>query len=988
MRHVCATGLVLYLAVAALGAPTVVTPLLAHKDGEASATGYTGSQKDIIVDGGANQQVGWVTFQTEGVDLAGITSGVLALYVKSLDAPGTLGIYSLTAPIANPEGSVTLGDMQLSTSPIATASLGTVDVEKVVHVDIATELRAQGAGFNGLALVSDDGLVASFSAKEGNLPPVVMLGYDIAAAAAVWHAGDGAPQDTLGSDGDMYLDATDGSVHQRDDSSWHVVCDITGPAGPQGAQGAAGPQGVQGVQGPLGPSGPQGPAGLQGPQGPQGADGLSLVWRGKWSLITSYTANDAVEYLGNSYVATHDNAGEMPSVGASWDLMAQGAVGGSADVLADARIRARELLQKTSVLLDRHDIAAEFPVAALQSSFVRPTTSFTVSFTHGGSSVGTVVAFMGNDGLSETYRYTVAVRRTKADLVPADFMDTEAQVYLRQPGAEAYFCGIVTAMALTAEATGSVVYVFTLEPTLSQLVRTREFGTFSNSFASDIIEGILSDRGIPHVSVTSYGGSREFTLMYGERPLDFIGRITEPMGCHYHFQHVNGYESTVFALSNSVFPALSGSIAFSGANVVGDSADRHLHSLSIAGSWSTTATKACGYNYATASVLRQTASTGPGTDTATLYLHGMDAPQLQAVAEAAAKRQGLQKERIVATGDDWRLKSGHRFTVSDLSGAGLDGEYVPEKVLHVCVWDDTLSRYIYANASAGFASTAEYAPPLRAPMPNTTGTITATVTASVDLGGYEIDPDNMGRVRVKLHPVGSGANQDIETSWIRMAQPPWTSIPRPLYYRTLQKEDEVLVSFMQGDPSQPVVVGKLYNGVKTPPDPDSCVIAVTWDEDVSLRGADLAVTMTGSADIAADGALTLGGGTTARLEAGTDATVVAGAALTLDGTTTARLRAGTDATVVAGEALALEGTTTARLKAGTSATVEASGTLQLKGTAAATLESSAVTTVDGTVIHIKPTNLAPAARAGDPVITPGGVVGTILNGSATVLIGN
>ncbi len=48
---------------------SIVTPVFVHKDGEASASGYAGSEKDILVDGGARQVVGWVTFLTEALNL-------------------------------------------------------------------------------------------------------------------------------------------------------------------------------------------------------------------------------------------------------------------------------------------------------------------------------------------------------------------------------------------------------------------------------------------------------------------------------------------------------------------------------------------------------------------------------------------------------------------------------------------------------------------------------------------------------------------------------------------------------------------------------------------------------------------------------------------------------------------------------------------------------------------------------------------------------
>jgi hypothetical protein len=48
---------VVVLAVTAYG-QSIVTPVFVHKDGEASMSGYAGSHKEIVVDGGGQQVVG------------------------------------------------------------------------------------------------------------------------------------------------------------------------------------------------------------------------------------------------------------------------------------------------------------------------------------------------------------------------------------------------------------------------------------------------------------------------------------------------------------------------------------------------------------------------------------------------------------------------------------------------------------------------------------------------------------------------------------------------------------------------------------------------------------------------------------------------------------------------------------------------------------------------------------------------------------------
>ena len=102
-----------------------------------------------------------------------------------------------------------------------------------------------------------------------------------------------------------------------------VVSACSGPGGTDGTQGNAGPSGVQGVQGAQGLPGAAGPQGVPGPQGSRGAN-----WVGGWSDVTRYQADDAVDYLGSSYVAVTTPVLGLAPPNGDWQLVASaGATG-------------------------------------------------------------------------------------------------------------------------------------------------------------------------------------------------------------------------------------------------------------------------------------------------------------------------------------------------------------------------------------------------------------------------------------------------------------------------------------------------------------------------------------------------------------------------------------------------------------------------------------------------------------------------------------
>lgn len=106
-----------------------------------------------------------------------------------------------------------------------------------------------------------------------------------------------------------------------------------GATGPQGATGATGATGI-GVTGATGATGvgTQGATGATGASvtGATGATGpRGLDWQGAWNSGQTYLVDDAVSYLGSSWVCIQMHSNQAPAVPSSyWDLLAeQGATG-------------------------------------------------------------------------------------------------------------------------------------------------------------------------------------------------------------------------------------------------------------------------------------------------------------------------------------------------------------------------------------------------------------------------------------------------------------------------------------------------------------------------------------------------------------------------------------------------------------------------------------------------------------------------------------
>jgi hypothetical protein len=73
--------------------------------------------------------------------------------------------------------------------------------------------------------------------------------------------GAGAPENSIGVDGDLYIDTVSGDFYGRSQGVWDKKSNIRGPKGDRGDAGPAGPKGDTGPVGPPGPKGDKGDPG-------------------------------------------------------------------------------------------------------------------------------------------------------------------------------------------------------------------------------------------------------------------------------------------------------------------------------------------------------------------------------------------------------------------------------------------------------------------------------------------------------------------------------------------------------------------------------------------------------------------------------------------------------------------------------------------------------------------------------------------------------
>jgi len=433
----------------------------------------------------------------------------------------------------------------------------------------------------------------------------------------------------------------------------------------------------------------------------------------------------------------------------------------------------------------------------------------TLIFEGPGSATADVVGLIGTDTVSQTFAYHLVVEPIAA-ASPAWLGQTGQVVFQRDEGIT-IFGGMITDVGTTGGADGMGYTVITLEPPLAGIARNADYRVFQGWSLSDIVQELLEEADLTHEWRADDLPLPDCTVQYNESDLDFVGRLTEGTGVFFFFNE-NG--DPIFSDPSGGFGGLGASLAYPGAAVPLPQGEEAITTLLRDGWFTANRATVRGFDFENPGLtIEGFDSVEDGSRDVYTYdasVRESSDAQLQAIVNL----EGLRVPFDVAsgTGTSADVRAGFGLGVADTSGNGMGGDYIVTGVTHVFVrsGDGSLT---YGNAFEAVPSGVDYRPPKRTHVPKVQGLHTAIVTG---MAGEPIYTDE-GRVKVQFHWDRLGSFNENSFCWVRVNQPAGTLNQGEPYIPPVGQE--VLVGFVQGDPSQPVVLGSLFNGDNPPPAP-------------------------------------------------------------------------------------------------------------------------------------------------------------------------
>lgn len=434
---------------------------------------------------------------------------------------------------------------------------------------------------------------------------------------------------------------------------------------------------------------------------------------------------------------------------------------------------------------------------------------------------------------------------TQAAAPPVEFSDIIGKnvtiSVIQSDNSKRYFNGMVSHFAQSGADATFIHYEMDIVPWTWMLTRFADCKIFHNKTVGDIIQQVFSDRGFTDftVSLSATYTALEYCVQYRETDFNFISRLMEQNGIFYFFKHEDGKHTMVIADSSSIHEECPGQ-ASAGYNLAGGGLDAE----DVINSWNFQQELKSGkytltdFNFKTPSTsllaTEPTINAVGGNANFELFDYpGEFTTRGDGTAFAKLRMQEEEASHIVANGSSVcrAFTTGYKFDLADHYQASMNTTYVLTEIQHVASVGDNYSSTggsggageSYSNQFSCIPATVPFRPARLTPKPFVQGPQTAIVvgksqdqdTSAEDDGGSgeEIWVDKYGRVTV-LFPWDRAKNCScrvrVSQAWAGQG---WGAINIP------RVGQEVIVSFLEGDPDRPIITGAVYNEDQTVPYP-------------------------------------------------------------------------------------------------------------------------------------------------------------------------
>ncbi len=446
-----------------------------------------------------------------------------------------------------------------------------------------------------------------------------------------------------------------------------------------------------------------------------------------------------------------------------------------------------------------------------------------------------VRGFEGQESLSDSvwrcepcygFRYQVDLASALSNLTAEQFVDQTAHLTILRDGQVVQqINGIVRQLSKGDTGHRHTFYSLTLVPALERLSLRSNSRIFQQQSVPEIISILLQEMGIEDYAfaLKRECAQREFCVQYRETDLQFLHRIAAEEGLVYSHLHEAQKHTLLFTDSSDSQPKLAKPVPYN-ALAGGEINLPYVVDLQFKTTAQVSHTELKDYSFKKPAYGFTQRTQGKDIAYQQPNYEHFDAPgrykdDANGKAFSQIRLEYLRRDALLADAksDEPLLLAGVRFDLQDHLDHAMNRDWLVVQANH----QGTQPQALQEEGGSGATTYSNQLKLIPAHItwrarpcakPQVDGPMIATV---VGPQGEEIYCDNFGRVKVHFPWDRYSSSNEKSSCWVRVAQE-WAgsqygsmAIPRVGH--------EVIVSFLNGDPDQPIITGRTYHATNTAP---------------------------------------------------------------------------------------------------------------------------------------------------------------------------
>lgn len=427
-------------------------------------------------------------------------------------------------------------------------------------------------------------------------------------------------------------------------------------------------------------------------------------------------------------------------------------------------------------------------------------------------------SFEGKESIAGGFKYTLGLLAKDPGISAAKLIRTLATVKMGQAdGSERVINGLISRFVQLDQAEGLTVYEAEIRPWYWFLSLTSDYCIWQNKSIPEIVKAVCAEQGFTDLLFKCVKAHKphEYRVQYGETHLDFITRLMEEEGIFWFAEHDGKKCNMVVADDNSVAKT---PIKLRLSTIAHDTEDETVLSwFNVSQDVRPGKYTHMDYNFETPSTQLKGQHGGKDPSEVVEFPGGFETRD-DADPLATLRYQEILAEQVEAEGAGRcrALKAGGKIEVSKHPNKALNAAYLITSVKQSAKLGDFRTGgdpgLAFKSSFTAIPFDTPYKPERSTDLPRAYGYESAVV---VGPKGEEIFTDNYGRVKVQFFWDRRGKKDDKSSCWVRVstvwAGKGWGVINTP------RIGQEVLVAFLNGDPEDPIIVGRVYNAEQMPP---------------------------------------------------------------------------------------------------------------------------------------------------------------------------